>query len=164
MEMIAQHIKLGLIFGISISVVSWMVGIVCNSLFSKSLFYKKLSNLNFIRSKRINLYIGLNYFKWIVKNTAFKFFNQKIKLANGNTDLNLIRNEMILAEISHLIGFLFVAIIAVFFSFKISLTYGLSIMVTNILLNLYPSLLQQENKRRIDRLKKKSYQSTPNIT
>lgn len=152
MEMIAQHIKLGLIFGISISVGSWMLGIVCNSLFSNTLFYKQLSNLNFISSKRINQYIGLKYFKWVVKNTAFRFFNQKIKLGNGNTDLNFIRNEMFLAEISHLIGFLFVAVIAVFFSFKVSFTFGLSIMVPNILLNLYPSLLQQENKRRIDRL------------
>ncbi len=163
MEVVAQHIKLGLIFGISISVVSWMVGIICNSLFSKTTFYKRLSNLNFIKSKSLNKCIGLKYFKWIVKNTVFKFFNQKIKISNGNTDLNHLRNEMLLAEISHLIGFFFVSIIAVFFSFKITLTYGLSIMIPNILLNLYPSLLQQENKRRIDRLKKKSHQSIPNI-
>jgi len=31
----------------------------------------------------------------------------------------------------------------------------LTIMVVNILMNLYPSLLQQENKRRIDKLIKR---------
>jgi hypothetical protein len=149
-----QHIQLGLIFGTSISVVSWMVGIICNSLFSKSVLYQKLSNLNFIESKTINRLIGINYFKWVVKHTVFKYFNQKISIRQGNANLNQLRNEMTLAEISHLIGFLMVAIFAVFFGFKVSVSYGISIMVPNIFLNLYPSLLQQENKRRIDRLNK----------
>ncbi|MFY8024912.1 MAG: hypothetical protein ACOVNO_06160, partial [Sediminibacterium sp.] len=90
--------------------------------------------------------IGIKYFKWIVKNTIFKYFNQKITISQGNANLNQIRNEMTLAEISHLIGFLVVTVFAVFFSFKVSLSYGLSIMLPNIFLNLYPSLLQQENK------------------
>lgn len=149
-----HHIQLGLIFGASISIVSWMVGIIFNSLFSKAAFYQKFSNLNFIESKTINRMIGIKYFKWIVKNTFFKYFNQKITISQGNANLNQIRNEMTLAEISHLIGFLVVTVFAVFFSFKVSLSYGLSIMLPNIFLNLYPSLLQQENKRRIDRLNK----------
>jgi Glycosyl-4,4'-diaponeurosporenoate acyltransferase len=149
-----QHIQLGLIFGTSISVVSWMVGIICNSLFSKTALYQKLSNLNFIESKTINRLIGINYFKWVVKHTVFKYFNQKISIRQGNANLNQLRNEMTLAEISHLIGFVMVAVFAVFFGFKVSVSYGISIMVPNIFLNLYPSLLQQENKRRIDRLNK----------
>jgi hypothetical protein len=94
----------------------------------------------------------MKYFKWIVKNTLFKFFNQKIRVENKNIDFENIRNEVILAEISHLVGFVFVTIFAVYFSFRVSLIYGLAIMIPNIFLNLYPSLLQQENKRRIDKL------------
>lgn len=59
---------------------------------------------------------------------------------------------MTLAEISHLIGFLFVSSFAIYKSFSVSLAFGLAIMIPNILMNLYPSLLQQENKRRIDKL------------
>ena len=150
--MTMKHLLLGLTFGTSLSVVSWMIGIICNGVFGKTELYKKLSNLNFIESKSLNKNIGMEYFKWFVKNSFFKFLNQKIKLENKNNDFKNIRNEMTLAEISHLVGFIFVALFAIYFSFRVSLTYGLSIMIPNVFLNLYPSLLQQENKRRLDKL------------
>ena len=94
------------------SFISWIVGMVFNSLLMKTKYYERLSNLNFIESKVMNNLIGIKYFKWIVINTFFKFFNQSIKLPTKGTDLNKIRHEMTLAEISHLIGFLFVVIIS----------------------------------------------------
>lgn len=154
---------LGFTFGISISIISWMVGMILNSLLVKTEYYKKLSNLNFIKSKTLNESIGIKYFKWIVKNTFFKFFNQNIKLKNKKTDLTEIRNEMTLAEISHLIGFVFVIIFAIYKSFSVSLVFGLTIMIANILMNLYPSLLQQENKRRIDKLIKRQKTSANSL-
>jgi uncharacterized membrane protein YagU involved in acid resistance len=153
--MTIKYILLGLTFGTSISIVSWMIGIIFNGIFAKNEFYNKLSNLNFIESKKLNKSIGMVYFKWIVKNTFFKFFNQKIKVDNKNTDLKNIRNEMTLSEISHLVAFIFVVIFAIFYCIKVRLTFGLAIMIPNIFLNLYPSLLQQENKRRIDQLIKR---------
>lgn len=141
-----------IIFGISVSVVSWMVGIIFNGFLAKSKYYERLSNMNFIESKALNKYIGIDYFKWIVKNTFFKFFNQKIKLGNGKADLAEIRKEMTLAETSHLIGFVFVMVIAICWTVIHSFLFGLIIMIINVLMNLYPSLLQQENKRRIDQL------------
>ena len=59
---------------------------------------------------------------------------------------------MTLAEVGHLIGFLFVAAFALYQSFNVSVLFGLAMMIPNIILNGYPSLLQQENKRRIDKL------------
>jgi hypothetical protein len=103
----------------------------------------------------LNKIIGIKYFKWIVKNTFFKFFNQNIKVDNKKTDLAVIRNEMTFSEISHLIGFVFVTIFAVYKSFSVSIVFGLAMMIGNLLMNLYPSLLQQENKRRIDQLIKR---------
>lgn len=147
-----KHLLLGLTFGTSISVVSWMIGIIFNGIFGKTEFYKKLSNLNFIKSKSLNKKIGIDYFKWIVKNTFFKFLNQNIKLENRNIDFKNIRNEMTMAEISHLVGFIFVLFFAIYYCFKVSILYGLAIMIPNTFLNLYPSLLQQENKRKIDKI------------
>ena len=141
-----------LTFGISISVISWIVGMILNGILVKTEYYKKISNLNFIESKTLNKNIGIEYFKWIVKNTFFKFFNQKIKLENKKTELTEVRREMTIAEISHLIGFIFVTFIAIYKSVSHNYLFGLTIMVVNILMNLYPSLLQQENKRRIDKL------------
>lgn len=145
----------GFIFGASMSVISWIVGMILNSLLMKTGYYQKLSNLNFIKSKTLNERIGIRYFKWIVKNTFFKFFNQSIKVKNKKTDLTDIRNEMTLSEISHLIGFAFVVIVALYQTINVSIVFGLTMMIPNIFLNLYPSLLQQENKRRIDKVIKR---------
>ena len=137
------------------SFLSWIVGMIVNSILMKSEFYRKLSNLNFIRNKDINKKIGMKSFKWIVKNTFFKYFNQKIKVENQNNDLTEIRREMTFSEISHLIGFVFVTMFAFYKIFSVGILFGLTMMIPNTLLNLYPSLLQQENKRRIDMLLKR---------
>ncbi|OEK04869.1 glycosyl-4,4'-diaponeurosporenoate acyltransferase CrtO family protein [Roseivirga misakiensis] len=147
-----KELVLGFIFGISLSFISWLVAIILNSLLLKTSYYTRLHNFNFIKSKAINELIGLRYFKWIVRNSFFKLFNQKIKLENTKVDLSTIRYEMTLSEISHLIGFLFVTIFAIIKSLSVGPVFGLAIMIPNTLLNLYPSLLQQENKRRIDKL------------
>jgi len=143
-----------LTFGISISFISWMVGMILNGIIVKTEYYKRISNLNFIESKTVTKIIGIEYFKWIVKNTFFKFFNQKIAIKDKKTDLTEIRREMTMAEISHLIAFIFVTVVAVYKSISNNYVFGLTIMVINVLMNLYPSLLQQENKRRIDKLMK----------
>ncbi len=62
------------------SFISWIVGMIINAILMKTEYYKEISSLNFIKNKTLNRNIGINYFKWIVKNTFFKFFNQKIKL------------------------------------------------------------------------------------
>lgn len=144
-----------LTFGVSISFISWLVGMIINSILLKTKYYKELSNLNFIESKTLNKNIGIEHFKWIIKNTFFKFFNQKIKLKNKKTELTDIRREMTIAEISHLIGFIFVTFFAIYKSISNNYIFGLIIMIVNILMNLYPSLLQQKNKRRIDKLIKR---------
>ncbi|MCF8714525.1 hypothetical protein JM658_06740 [Joostella atrarenae] len=151
-----------LTFGMSISFISWIVGMIINSFLVKTEYYKKISNLNFIESKSLNKTIGIDYFKWIVKNSFFKFFNQKIKLKNKKTELTEIRMEMTIAEISHLIGFIFVILFALYKSITHDFLFGLTIMIVNIFMNLYPTLLQQENKRRIDTIIKRQKKTTAN--
>ena len=145
-------------FSISISIISWIVGMIINAFLKKTKFYTNyLSNLNFIKSKFLNKIIGIFVFKWIVKNTPLKFFNQKltVKKKIETSDLINLRNYMTVSEIDHLIGFAFVSIFALVKFVDFNFIFGLMIMIANVLLNLYPSLLQQENKRRIDRLLKK---------
>ncbi|AMV34947.1 hypothetical protein VN12_22665 [Pirellula sp. SH-Sr6A] len=148
--MVTNHLLTGFTFGLSISVISWMVGIVGNAILLRTSYYDKLSHLNFIRSKALNRALGIEQFKWIVKNSFFRFFNQSIKIEGKHTDLASIRHQMTLAEVGHLIGFLFVGAVALYQSINVSVLFGLSMMIPNVLLNGYPSLLQQENKRRID--------------
>ena len=153
--MITKHLISGFAFGISMSFISWIVGMIINAILMKTEYYKEISSLNFIKNKTLNRNIGINYFKWIVKNTFFKFFNQKIKLENKQADLGEIRNEMTFSEISHLIGFLYVTICAIYQGLNQSIVYGMTMIIPNILMNLFPSLLQQENKRRIDTILKR---------
>lgn len=134
------------------------MGMIINAFLKKTEFYSKhLSNLNFIKSKFLNKIIGVFVFKRIVKNTPLKFFNQKltVKKKINKSDLISLRNDMTVSEIDHLIGFAFVSIFALVKFFDFNFLFGIMIMIANVLLNLYPSLLQQENKRRIDRLLKK---------
>lgn len=122
----------------------------------KTDYYDKFSSLNFIAQKWANKVIGLAAFKWIVKNTPFKFFNPKLtlKAKSGMDELVQLRKEMTFSELSHLIGFAFVAIFVLIEMVQADFLSALIIMLVNILMNLYPSLLQQENKRRIDRFLK----------
>lgn len=144
-----------LTFGISIAFISWIVGMIGNALLKHTSFYKKhLYNLNFINSERINKLIGIDIIKWIVKKTFFKFFNPNLKMKSKTDIANLsyLRNEMTTAEISHLMAFIFAAFFALIKFINQDYLFGLIMTVINILMNLYPSLLQQQNKRRIDKL------------
>ena len=145
------------VFSISIAFISWMIGMILNALIKNKSYYVNLSNLNFIKSENLTKILGLGFFKWIVKNTFFKYFNQKLKLKNKIeiSELSELRKEMTFSEISHLIGFGFVTIFVLVKFINGNYLFGLIMMIVNMLLNLYPSLLQQENKRRIDKLIKK---------
>jgi hypothetical protein len=144
-------------FSISITFFSWIIGMMVNEILKKMKYYEILSNLNLLENRTANKRIGLGVFKWIVKNTFFKFFNQKLKLKNKikKSDLTELRKEMTYAEISHLIGFCIVTIFTLIKLINGEFLFALIFMIVNTLLNLYPSLLQQENKRRIDLLIKK---------
>jgi len=142
-------------FSISIIFISWIVGMVLTALVRNNTFYhKRLSHLNFIKSDSWNAVIGIDVIKWIIKNTFFKFFNQKLKIHRKATiaDLNTLRSEMTKSEIDHLFAFGFVMVFVIVKIINNQYVFALIILVVNALMNLYPSLLQQQNKRRIDRL------------
>ena len=144
-----------LTFSIAITFISFMVGMIINGILKRTAFYNnKLTNLNFIKSEKLYKWIGVDLVKWIVKNTPFKYFNQKLKVNSKieKSDLVKLRQEMTSSEIDHLIGFVFVTIFAMVKFYKSDWLFGLTIMIVNILMNLNPSLLQQQNKRRIDKL------------
>jgi hypothetical protein len=141
-------------FSISITLGSWLIGMILNEVIKNKSYYINIENLNFIKNESLNNIIGVGLFKWIVKNTFFKYLNQKLKLKASIdiSQLKEIRKDMTHAEISHLIAFGAVAIIAIYKTLPSNYLFGMTIMIINILLNLYPTLLQQKNKRRIDKL------------
>jgi uncharacterized protein YacL len=139
------------VFAISISVISWIVGIIVNTLIKNQPWYKNLSYIELVKSKRVNKWMGIDAVKWIIINTPFKYFNPGLKVQGKGTDLVALRREMTYAEIGHLVGFVFVTFFALIKAINVSILFGVIIMMVNLLMNLYPSLLQQQNKKRIDR-------------
>lgn len=142
-------------FSIAITFISFIVGMAVNAILKKTnLYTNQLSKLNLIKSEKLNKCLGVDIVKWVVKNTPFKYFNQKLKLRNKIVlaDLHVLRAEMTSSEIDHLIGFVFVMFFVLMKFYKTEWLFGLTILIVNILMNLSPSLLQQQNKRRIDKL------------
>jgi len=141
-------------FSFSIAFISWIVGMIITAILSGTSFYKnRLPYLNFIKNEKVNGLIGLAPFKWIIMHSFFKYFNPRLSVTKKilANELGEYRLEMTKAELNHLFAFLFMMIFIV-----IKLSQGLYLFATvmllvNILMNLYPSLLQQQNKRRIDR-------------
>ncbi len=144
-------------YSIAIAFTSWIVALITTPFIRKTDFYgNHLSHLNFIKSDYINKIIGIGVVKWLVKHTFLRNLNPFLKLSNTAdiADLKNLRKEMIKAEVDHLTGFAFVLLICLVELFLANFLFALTIMIVNIFMNLYPSLLQQLNKRRIDRLLK----------
>jgi hypothetical protein len=142
---------------------------VITALLSKSQFYQKsLSGLSFIKNEKINVMLGLEPFKWLIMHSFFKYFNPKLSIKKriSVNELAEYRAEMTKAELSHCFAFLFMAVFILIKIFNGLFLFAMVMAIINVLMNLYPSLLQQQNKRRIDRylliLKKRSFQEVNN--
>jgi hypothetical protein len=140
-------------FSISIAFISFIMGMILTTLSRKSNFYEeRLSNLNFVKSETANKLLGVGVIKWIVKNTFFKFLNPALKGEKkmNLSDLREIRNAMRKAEIDHLFAFAFVILFVIYALVTQKYLLAFTLMVVNVFMNLCPSLLQQQNKRRLD--------------
>ncbi|GAB2693546.1 hypothetical protein GCM10027037_16240 [Mucilaginibacter koreensis] len=153
-----------LTFAVSISFISWIIGIIVGAVLVKTPYYNRyFSNLNFITNARLNKYMGINVFRWIIIHSFFKYFNPKLSMPKTikASDLAELRKEMTVAELNHLAAFVFVLVFVVAKLWKGEILFAAIIMLVNIIMNLYPSLLQQQNKRRIDRYGKFLTRSKP---
>ncbi|PST83176.1 hypothetical protein C7T94_11290 [Pedobacter yulinensis] len=141
-------------FSIAIAFISWIVGMILNAMFAKTDFYQAhLLSLNFIKNEQLNALLGLEPFKWIIMHSFFKYLNPKLSIKKKivPAELAVYRAEMTLAELNHLFAFAFMLLFVAFKLFQGLYLFALVLLVVNVLTNLYPSLLQQQNKRRIDR-------------
>lgn len=68
------------------------------------------------------------------------------------SELKALRDKMTFAELNHLVGFMFVSVFVIAKLIEGLVAFAIIMLIANILLNLYPTLLQQQNKTRIDKL------------
>lgn len=144
------------IFGISLAFSFSIIGMLVNTAIRNKPFYRHLSNFNFIKSEKANRYFGILVFRTIVLKSFWRHFNPAIKIAEGRPNLQklqAIRNEMTYAEISHLIAFICGLIMAVVMQITHFLYNALvPLLLFNVIFHIYPPLVQQYNKRRLDKV------------
>jgi len=111
--------------------------------------------MDFVNSDRVNKLLGIVLLKKLILKSFWSKLNPTLKLTSTTDSTRLIAlyNEMVNAEVSHLIGFvitLFIIVGSYFINFHKGIIVPL--FVANIIFHLYPALLQQYNKRRLRRL------------
>ncbi|SFG10249.1 hypothetical protein SAMN04487988_101417 [Algoriphagus hitonicola] len=128
-----------------------ILGFLVNERIKGNQLYHRISRLEFIKNDRINQWIGVGVMKFLVSKTFWGKFNTKLKIEGKPAlkEMILLKEEMTSAEISHLIGFLAVLLVSFGLTVTKNYEFGLVLLIINIIFNLYPSLLQQQNKRRI---------------
>lgn len=136
-----------------------ILGFLVNERIKGKGFYHRLTHLEFIKSDQINQWIGVGVMKFLVSKTFWGKFNTKLKIERKPTlqELIFLKEEMTNAEISHLIGFLAVLLVSIGLTVTKNYEFGFVLLIINIIFNLYPSLLQQQNKRRINQVLERFY-------
>lgn len=134
---------------VSYAIGAWLSAIIVNSSLNKYVLDKHFMSDTW--TKRL----GILHFGWLIRHSFMRVFNQKIKYKGklNHEKLVQLKHEMTLAEVGHLIGFYFLMIINLLFIYlKVDWRYVLVFFVLNIIFNFCLVLLQQYNKRRIDKL------------
>ncbi|MDP6557600.1 MAG: hypothetical protein QGG71_23245 [Pirellulaceae bacterium] len=141
---------------LKVIVISWMAGHALTLILKRVISLNKLLQLNFIGNEKVNKLIGVGVLKWVLVNSFIKYFNRRLQISDKKPNLTKLielREEMAYAETVHLIGFAYV-MVRVFVNITNDETYSMNaaLFAVNMIGNFYPVLLQQLNKRRIDRL------------
>ncbi len=131
---------------------SFIAGLIGDALLRRFAFYQSLSRLYLFSDSKIYERLGVLWFRKFLLATPLRLFNNKIFVAQKR-DLNKlkeVRAHIATAEGSHWVAF-FLMLIAMlpawwYFGWRI----GASYLALNIAGNLYPCLLQQVNKRRLN--------------
>lgn len=147
--MIVKYIlpSISITFGFSV------IGMLINNVIKHKQFYNSLTNLNFVVSEKANRLLGVLLLKYIIIHSFWGKFNPllTIKVKNRETLVQL-RKEMTYAEISHLICFILILILLpVCYVLKFHDDIIIPLFICNIIFHFYPPLLQQYNKRRLDK-------------
>lgn len=96
--------------------------------------------------------VGIGLFRKILVWIGWERLNKKSAPVEKNTDALMNLNyQTKKAELGHLIIFFIVLGFNVFVAFKFGVLKSLSLLILNVLLNLYPIFLQRYNRPRIER-------------
>jgi hypothetical protein len=116
----------------------------------------RLWPFDLLSNEKVNRLIGVGALKWVLVNSFIRQFNRRLQLSEKKPDserLIGLREAMTYAEVVHLIGFAYVLVRVLVNVLNDEHLFMIApLFALNIVVNLYPVLLQQSNKRRVDRV------------
>ncbi|MEL7059329.1 MAG: hypothetical protein AAGN46_04790 [Acidobacteriota bacterium] len=133
---------------------SFVVGVLVDPILRRAKPYGSLSSRYLFKTSETYEKLGVLWFRRLLRITPFGSFNPNIRFTTTR-DLNTlrsIRSHMATAEMSHWVGFVFMLGMTVVAWWSRGALVGLSYVTLNIVGNLYPCMLQQYNKRRLQHL------------
>lgn len=133
---------------------SFVVGVVVDPVLRRVTNYDWLSTRYLFAKQKTYERLGVMWFRRFLLVTPLGSFNRDIHITKERDleTLKATRDHMATAEMSHWVGFAFMLGMTPIAWVNRGSTVGTSYLVFNLLGNVYPCLLQQYNKRRIERL------------
>ncbi|WP_369427665.1 hypothetical protein [Pontibacter harenae] len=139
---------------------SWLISLI---VFSSSKLNSLENNTKIlIKSDRINRYLGVPIFSYIIRNSPFKFLNLGVYLRNSTfPEIIRVDAEINKAERNHLLAFYLVLVgSCLFLLFRNRINEFLYITFSNVIFNLYPFLSLQLQRIRISKLMERQHKQS----
>jgi hypothetical protein len=133
---------------------SFFVGIIADPMLRRLTTYDWLSTRYLFASSKTYEKLGVLLYRKLLLANPFRMLNAKIFLTKNRdlASLKSVREAMATSEVSHWVGFVAMLGLTIFAWWHRGSLVGLAYLFCNIIGNLYPCLLQQYNKRRLDQL------------
>ena len=134
--------------------ISWMVGHASALLLGRVIPIDALLKLNFVGNEKLNELIGVGRYRRVLANSFIRHFSGRLRVSvikPSVNELTELREAMTYAETVHLIGFAYViGKVLMDVITKQNQSMIIPLFCVNIVVNLYPALVQQMNKRRVN--------------
>lgn len=142
----------GFAFAWALNFLLMICGLAFTEALKSQLISSYYSEKGWERSGKMYEHLGINFFRKILVWTGWERLNKKSNPIEKNTNaLMNLHYQTKKSELGHLIILFIVLGFNVFVAFKFGVLKSLWLLILNVLLNLYPILLQRYNRPRIER-------------
>lgn len=133
---------------------SFLVGMLVDAILRRTANYAWLSSRYLFAKSTSYERLGVLWFRWFLLITPLRYFNTQICFTEKRDlkTLRVIRDNMACTEVSHWSGAVAMLGVTCIVWWHRGLATGLWFLLVNLVGNVYPSLLQQYNKRRLERV------------
>ena len=133
---------------------SFVIGLAGDAALQRTSVYNVLSHWFLFEHPQTYESVGVLWYRWFLAVTPFGSFNRDLYFTKRRDvhTLSAVRQKMCSAEISHWVGFLCLLALTFVAWWYRGIFIAFCYVFFNLIGNLYPCLLQQYNKRRLDRV------------